>query len=175
MNARWQRAFDEHRRALSDYLHTIESLDDDRWMRPRAPGHWSPALITHHLIAYYEAFEKAAAGELELRFRVGPLWRAALRWFLIPHILVHRKMPLRARAPREVRPSDDVLPRGEAVELLKERFERAEEAFGKVMGVRRFRVSHPYFGRISPLRFLRLSSVHLDHHRRQVESTPLEG
>lgn len=173
MKPRWKRAFDVHRRALDDYVRTIRELDEARWLRPRAPGHWSPALITQHVILYYEAFQKVAEGELEIRYRVGPIWRAALRWFLVPHILFHRNFPLRAKAPRELRPAEGPLPRDRAIEVLRESFEKAEETFAKVADVRGFRVSHPYFGRISPLRFLRLSSVHLDHHRRQVESTPL--
>lgn len=173
MTDRWQAAFAEHRQALDRYVATIEALGDERWNLEREPGKWPPSAITRHLIVYYDAAAKVLRGELEMRYRVGPIWRTALRWILIPHILYHRAFPLRVVAPREVRPPEgDPLPRLESVRLLRDAVDRAEAEVRDAAKHRDRRFGHPYFGRISPLRLLRLSSAHMDHHRRQVEATP---
>lgn len=173
MRDRWRTAFQEHEQALERYLTTIAGLDEARWNRDREPGKWSPARITQHLILYYEASARVLRGELEMRYRVGPVWRTLLRWLLLPHILFHRSLPLRSIAPREIRPGDEPpLPRQASIERLKEVAAIADAEMRRVAGEGRRRFGHPYFGRMSPLRFLRFSAVHLDHHRRQVEATP---
>lgn len=166
---KWERAFADHQQALARFTTTLSELDEESWVRPYAPGKWSPAVISQHLALYYEAGARALRGELELQYRVGPAWRTVLRWFLLPHMLFHGTIPVRSRAPREVRPEGEPLPRSEALERLRAGVAEAEEAIRANAGRRGVRVGHPYFGKISPLRFLRLSTVHMDHHRRQVE------
>ncbi|HLM68524.1 MAG TPA: DinB family protein, partial [Longimicrobium sp.] len=33
-------------------------------------------------------------------------------------------------------------------------------------------LTHPYFGRLEPIKALRFVAIHLDHHRKQIECTP---
>lgn len=167
---KWDRALSEHRAAADRYLQTLGRIDDELWGRPWKPGGWAPSQITHHLILYYEAAAAVVRGDLEMRYRVGPAWRSVLRWFLVPHILFHGNFPLPAIAPREVRPQGEPPPRAEAAELLQQRTATAQSLLSGVRDDSRLRLRHPYFGPLPPLRFLRLSTVHMDHHRRQVEA-----
>lgn len=172
---KWEKAFADHQQALARFTDTVAELDDDSWERPYAAGKWSPAVITQHLVLYYEAGARALRGEIELRYRVGPVWRTVVRWLLLPHMLFHGTIPVRSKAPREVRPEGDPFPRSEALERLRAAVVEAEQAMRAVSGRRGVRVAHPYFGKISPLRFLRFSTVHMDHHRRQVELAGTAG
>lgn len=163
----WTRAQRDHREALGALLDTIASVEPDAWRRPLASGKWSPAQIAEHLALVYEKGSGDLTGVGAVQPRV-PLWQQRLlRWFLLPHILFHESVPLRASSPREVRPSERGLPqRGAADRLiaLAGRFEAdLEEASRLGRSLR-----HPYFGPISPLQALRFCAVHLEHHRRQM-------
>lgn len=167
---RWDDSLADHRTAVERYLDTLDALDDTLWKQPRKPGHWSPAQITQHLIRYYEAASEVVSGDLVLRYRVGPVWRIVLRLFLVPHILFHGSFPLPAVAPREVRPEGDPPPRPEAGPRLDRCAQHAQAMLATLWDDTQCRLRHPYFGQLTPLRFLKLSTVHLEHHRRQVES-----
>ncbi|HEX2204676.1 MAG TPA: DinB family protein, partial [Longimicrobium sp.] len=128
---RWEEACDEHRVALAAYLDTAEGLSDEAWTRPWAPGKWTPAEITEHLTMTYEV----VIGEMETGRGMAMKtsgWRLRLlRWVLLPHILFHRSLPLKARAPREVRPASVRAPRHEALRQLQALGETFEQRFDR--------------------------------------------
>ncbi|HEX7242669.1 MAG TPA: DinB family protein [Longimicrobiaceae bacterium] len=167
-DTRWDRAAAEHRAALRHFSERAGSLDPALWTEPRAEGKWSPAQIAEHLVLGYEALLRELAGEGAMRMPL-PLWRSTLlRWVLLPHILYHRTLPLRARSPREMRPSDSPADRGEALRRLAEVTERFERALETAYRAGGGGITHPYFGRVRPVRGLRFLAVHVEHHTRQL-------
>jgi hypothetical protein len=156
----------EHERALYRYRERIERLSPELWRQRRPGGGWSPAEITQHLILSYEIALRNLRGGPAPERLAGPVSSTLLRWFLLPHIFFHRTLP-RSRAPREARPSGEPGSPTEALERMRELgAELAEAALSPETDRKRLR--HPYFGPISPYQFLRLTTVHLDHHGRQV-------
>ncbi len=167
----WSRALREHREALGAVVTAISAVEPLAWHRPLAPGKWSPAQISEHLALVYESGLRDLQGTGTLRPRVPPWKQRLLRWFLLPHILFHQNVPLRAAAPREVRPSEEGLPQDESVDRLLDLAGRFEAALEAVLPRGHF-FSHPYFGPLPPLKALRFCAVHLEHHRRQLLHAP---
>lgn len=168
--ARWGRALGEHRAALRAFLDTAGGLDDSRWAEPFAPGKWSRGQVVQHMVLTYEALLRELRSAEAMRLRFSPFKRALLRWVLLPHILFHRSFPLRAIAPRELRPPEEVPERAGTLARLAEvgeSFEReAEEVWRRGGG----RLTHPYFGSVPLLTGLRFLAVHTEHHRRQISA-----
>ena len=165
---RWHEAVDEHSAALAAYLETAEGVRDDAWTRPWAPGKWSPALITEHLSLVYEAaIREATVGE-PMRVK-GPAWRRRLlKLVLLPHILFHGSLPLRAPSPREARPGEPRAPRNGALRALRELGERYELEMERARGAGRGGLTHPFFGHVEPVKAMRFVAIHMEHHRKQV-------
>jgi hypothetical protein len=164
----WRRAVEEHRAALFAAESATGRCDPERWGAARPDGTWTPAEIAEHLALAYEASLRELAGEGSMQLRLTPLRRALGRWLVLPHMLFHRTFPIRARSPREVRPGEagaDPATLAARLRELGDRFERAIVAAGRDGGLG---LTHPYFGRISPLRSLRFMAVHLEHHTRQL-------
>lgn len=167
---RWRAAVDEHQAALAAYLETAERVSDEAWMNPWAPGKWSPAVITEHLGMAYRVYVKEARGGPGMKLKLTPFRRRLLKTLLLPHMLFHRTFPRGARAPREVRPESDGLPKKQAIaelRLLGEEFER-EVGRARTGGLQH--VTHPYFGAIDVARGMRFAAVHIEHHTRQLAS-----
>lgn len=146
---------------------SAEALGEDAWARPRAPGAWSPAQIAEHLALSYEALLRELGGGAGLRPRVTGLRQRLLRWVLLPHVLFHRTLPVRVRAPREIRPSEVPPGRPETLARMRELAARVERELdaARASGAR---VTHPYFGRIPAVPALRFCAVHVEHHHRQL-------
>ncbi len=171
-DASWTRALQEHSEALASFLESAAVVDRSRWIREVAPGKWTPGEITEHLSLAYEAVRTELSGGPPMALRTSGWRQVLLRWLLLPHILFHRTLPVRAKAPRETRPptADSLAPREAALNRLKllgADFERAMEA-AKDAG--KLTIVHPFFGEIPLVRAIRLCAVHIDHHRRQIES-----
>jgi ribosomal protein S12 methylthiotransferase accessory factor YcaO len=166
---RWQTAASQHDAAVRAFIDTAERLPEERWNAPVAPEKWSPAQITEHLALAYEAVLREITGGPAMAPRAGAWQQRLLRWFVLPHILFHRKFPRGARAPRETRPLDGNVDRGAALHRLREVAERAQrELWDAERRGMHPSLTHPYFGSIDGLRALRFSAVHVEHHRRQI-------
>jgi hypothetical protein len=167
--ARWQAAADEHDEAIAAYLDAAGALPDDAWTRPWAEGKWTPAEVTEHVTRGYEVLLGELRDGEPMRLRMASWQRTLSRWIILPHILFHRSFPIRAPAPREVRPGPPRAPRDEALRALRE----AAEAFAAALSAARGRpgagLTHPYFGKVEPVRALRFVAIHTEHHRRQIE------
>ncbi|HYW07638.1 MAG TPA: DinB family protein [Longimicrobium sp.] len=87
----------------------------------------------------------------------------------LPHILFHRSLPLRAPAPRETRPKEARAPRAEALAALRHLGEEFERELDSARRAGSPGITHPYFGRVEPIKALRFVGIHMEHHRRQVE------
>jgi hypothetical protein len=167
---RWRAAVDEHQAALAAYLEAAGRISDAAWMQPWAPGKWTPAVITEHLAMAYRVYVQEVRGGAGMKLKLTPFRRRLLKALLLPHMLFHRTFPRGARAPREVRPESDGLPRAQALaelRVLGEEFEREVER-ARAGGLQH--VTHPYFGAIDLPRAMRFAAVHIEHHTRQLAS-----
>jgi hypothetical protein len=170
-SSKWGRPLEEHRQAVMNLVTALEAVPGDRWAEPREPGKWSPSQIAEHLALSYEAVLRELSGEDGMQLKLSPLHRLLLRWFLLPHMLFHRSFPAGARSPREVRPPDTGAVQEEIGERLRELASRFEDAITQAGVNGEAGITHPYFGRIPPLRALRFVTLHLEHHRRQLPVT----
>jgi hypothetical protein len=166
-DSKWDAALDDHRVAMAAFVDAAERVRADAWMQPRAPGKWAPAQIVEHLTLAYEALLRELNEGTPLATRV-PAWRQTLlRWIVLPHILFHRSFPVRAPAPREVRPSAGSPDRAAALVRIRALADRFERELGRARRAGGGRLTHPYFGAVGPVKVLRFCAVHLDHHRAQ--------
>lgn len=137
-------------------------------MRPLAAGKWSPAEVTSHVSEAYQVLRTELAGGPGMRLLGSPLQRWLLRHTMLPRLCRGKPFPPGVWAPRETRPREvkdvpavalqglETLARGFSQELTS----RAQA--GKV------RLSHAYFGPLSPRQGLQLLIVHTRHHARQL-------
>lgn len=168
MSRGWERAVREHAVALSSLLEAIGAADERAWSAPREDGAWNPAQLAEHLALTYEAALRELGGGEGIRLRLRGAHRALLRWVLLPHMLFHRTLPVRARSPREVRPEGSGVEQGVVAERLRRvgaEFEAAVVEAGRTGAPG---LTHPYFGRLTPERTLRFVAVHMEHHTRQL-------
>jgi len=164
-----------HRAEVMRFVALLGEFDQETWRLPTAPDKWSPAQIAEHIVLYYEAGLRVLNEELRLQTRAtGPL-RFLLRWVVLPHILFHRSMPA-SKSPAEIRPSGGV-DADVAAERLVETTAMYETMSVEAEKIPDRTLLHPYFGELRPLHFLRVSTVHLAHHRKQLEAVirPAEG
>lgn len=164
---RWARALDDHDGAIEAYIATIAGIPADAWHREPAPGKWSAATVTLHLVEAYELGCRAVIGGASMRLVVPP-WRAwILRKVLLPILIVRGRFP-RARAPREVRPDLDAAmawTRADATERLRASAADAATSFRAADRTpERRRFTHAYFGPLSPYLALRMLTAHTQHH-----------
>jgi uncharacterized protein DUF1569 len=168
---RWDEAVDEHRTALAAFLDAAEALDEPAWRAPWASGKWTRAQIAEHLALAYEALLRELATGEGVRVR-GPRWRqTVLRWVVLPHILFHRSLPFRVPAPREMRPPEVTSSRPELLRRLRALGERFEQEMDRARRRGGGSVTHPYFGKVGPVKAMRFVAVHIEHHTRQVAKT----
>lgn len=164
--SRWQRAVREHRAALAAFGEVVRGIDEVAWRRPVGEGKWSPAQIAEHLLLTHQAVLDEMETGRPMAPRAGRALQAVLRWVMLPHLLFHRSIPVRARAPREVRPSGEGLEAEMVVARMQALGGRVEEALGRR---RDAHVTHPYFGPITARRALRFLAAHIEHHLRQID------
>jgi hypothetical protein len=167
-DARWDDAVEEHRAALAAFLDAAESLGDEEWRAPWRPGKWTRAQVTEHLVLAYDALLRELATGHGVRPKVGPWRQTVLRWVVLPHILFHRSFPVRAASPRETRPPEASTPRPQLLRRMRELGERFEHELDRARRAGRGQLTHPYFGRIGPVKAMRFVAVHIEHHTRQV-------
>jgi hypothetical protein len=159
----------EHRAALSALLATLRSVPADGWFRPRAAGKWSPAEVADHLALVYQAILAELDGAPALARRAGPAATLLLRWLLLPHILFHRSIPVRANAPPELRPRREPPGPDDALRALPELAQRVE---ARLAADGEARITHPYFGSLRAATALRYCAAHMEHQHRQIAAPP---
>jgi hypothetical protein len=170
---RWARALAEHDRVVRNFLEAVCRVEAVRWHQPPAPGKWSPAELTLHVCEAYAFGRDAARGGPGMRLRVPPAVAWASRLVLLPLSLVTRQFPRGADAPAEVVPDPEeagVLTPQAAVDRL--RVLAAEAAAALQHAPPGARLTHAYFGPLSPYATLRLLSAHTRHHARGLAPRP---
>jgi hypothetical protein len=168
--ADWADLRSDHAAALSQFLGAARRFAGPAWPRALAPGKWSPAEITSHVIQAYAVLRGELRGEPGMRLRGSWLQRWILRHTMLPAILRGRPFPAGARAPREIRPQELQENPDSALALLGVAADQFEQELIARVGDRRLRLSHAYFGPMSARQSLQLAAVHTRHHARQLEA-----
>ena len=165
---RWDEAVEEHRAALAAFIDAAEELGDEAWRAPYKPGKWTRAQIAEHLALGYEAILRELSTGEAMRPKVGPWQQTLLRWVVLPHILFHRSFPLRSASPREIRPPEVTMPRPQLLRRMRELGERFEHELDLARRDGGGWLTHPYFGRVGPVKAMRFVAVHIEHHTRHI-------
>ncbi len=173
---RWTAARAEHRAVLADFMTLVHRVPAAAWQAPLAPGKWSPAALTLHVIHAYEFGRDAAQGKSGMRLRVPALAAWVARHLLLPVLLARRRFPRGAESPPEVVPDLSAarsLTPAQAIERLEHTAHSAEAALAHAgaQGARAPRVVHAYFGALSPLQAQRLLTAHTRHHAQQLATS----
>lgn len=146
--------------ALTSELSAFEALPpvlSDIWLVPRAPGAWSAAQTTEHVLKVNVGMSKTLR-----RLRRDGLVSEPSR---TPGTLVDGKPQAPAFSlPGDGLPWADLEPGWSA---MRERFLTEVEATQGWSGKTWF---HPYFGDLDALGWVRAAALHMAHHRKQLET-----
>lgn len=162
-----------HNRAAADFAASARraAASDEVWSAPYAPGKWSPAQIVQHLALAFEAVQRELREGVPMKSRTRAWHRLVLRFTLQRTLMRGGAFPRGARSPRETRPHGDT---GRA-ETLIARFEQLNrELLAELDDARTsrpaLRLTHPYFGRLTPTDMTYVSARHIQHHEAQLRS-----
>jgi hypothetical protein len=164
----FQAALSEHRSSIEAFLAAAEAVPEAQWMRAVAPGKWSPGQITEHLSLSLEAVAREIRGEPSMQYRLSWWKRAWARHRYLPGMLEKKRFPSGARAPREARPAETTVPRGEALARLRAANTGIERVYAENPQASARRLRHPYFGALTAPDFFGVISLHALHHRSQL-------
>jgi len=166
--ADWDRLVTDHMAALDEYCVAAKSLSRETWTRPMARGKWTPAELTSHVAESYRVLRAELGGEPGMRLRGSRLRRLILRHTVLPRLLMGRPFPPGVRAPREVRPRAVIEDRETALTELASAAELFTTELTARAGPADPRLTHAYFGLLSPHHALQLLAAHTRHHSRQL-------
>lgn len=164
----WREAVTDYEAAIDAFAVAIAHVDEALWHAWRANARWSPAALALHVCMSYEMSTQAARGGSGMVVRASPGASWFARRIVLPLMLTSRRFPRGARAPREVRP-DEVeslqLDQPAMIARLRRAGAEAAEALQHAMiATPDLRITHAYFGALSPFTTLRLLSSHTRHH-----------
>ena len=167
---RWTAALAEHDRVIREFLTVCQRVAPADWQQAPIPGKWTVAAVVLHVCRAYELGRDAMAGGASMRLRVSPRVAWFSRTLILPVVLATKRFPRGARSPSEVVPdaAESLLLMPEAAAQRLERVAgEAAQALRSAAGHRPApRVTHAYFGPLSPHATLRLLSAHTRHHAR---------
>jgi hypothetical protein len=166
----WTAAVAEHEREVANLIAALQRVDRAGWTHAPAPGKWSPAAVAVHICQAYQLGAAAAAGGTGMRLRVSPPVAWLSRTVLLPAMLATQRFPRGVPAPSEVRPdlavAERLVPEAAVACIVRS----ADEAAAALRRAGReqpnLRITHAYFGPLTPRATLRLLSAHTRHHAR---------
>lgn len=168
LDRQWEAAVSRHAEAVGRYLASAAAVPEELWRQPVAEGKWTPAEITEHVLLAYRTLVDQVRGGRGLRVQTGWLMRNVLRVAVLAPIMMTRRLPPGARAPRALRPGEAASPRDAALEELR----RAAAEFEAELSARRhdegLRLTHHLFGAVRPLKAIDFVAIHTEHHGRQL-------
>lgn len=164
----WTELLNDHARAVQEYNAAAGAVTPGAWMEPLTPGKWSPAEITAHVSEAYRVLTAELAGDAGMRLLGSRLQRLVLRHTVLPRLLAGSPFPPGVRAPRETRPREILADRGAALSALVHLAESFTRELTAQSTRRTIRLTHAYFGPMSPRQGLALLTVHTRHHARQL-------
>lgn len=144
--------------ARARLLEALAGLEPERFAAPREGGGWSPAEIAEHLSLADRGFAAAIAAAAhgrrpyeQRRGRLGPTGRPV--------------------APDEATPTGRLADGDAAERALRESGEALRAAVARAEAAGTLGtpcLGHAFFGPLTPLELVRLTTWHLNHHRRQL-------
>jgi hypothetical protein len=157
-----------HHDAVTAFVAAARAVPPDDWERPLAHDKWSPAQVAEHLRLTYVLVAQQLAGGSGIRVRT-PWWlRSLLRWRVLPRILSRGALPEGARAPREIRPGNGPFDREQTLSAMVTSASVVEDALLREWDDKTTRMTHHVFGALRAPTAMRLSTVHVTHHARQL-------
>lgn len=159
----------DNRAAVVEFIATARSLDAVQWNTPRAAGAWSPGQVVQHVAIVYEYSRDIVLGTPP-GGSLPRFLRPLLRRMVVDSTLKAGRFTRNGRAPGMFRPSAAV-PVAEAIARLEAALAGFEGAIRSGHPEGRHYVTHPYFGRIPTMDYVRFQAIHTRHHRRQLTST----
>ena len=134
--------------------------------------------MMQHVTMAYRFGRDEARGETGMRL-VRPRWMAWLmRHTVLPLMLVTKRFPKGAPAPRELRPAPEqahATPREQLVIDLQTAAREALAALRAAADQPKVGITHPYFGPLTPYQALRLLSAHTRHHAAILAPPKIKG
>ena len=167
-NDTWNTLADRHQRSLDEYIRLAGSLPAEAWNRPVDEDKWTPMEITEHLRASYDIVISELNGGQGMKLRTKGWMRPIIKLLYLPKILRTRQMPKDIKAPSEIRPTNCIEDRGEALFKLKEFGDRAQKEIGDRRDDPKAYATHYLLGKIKPLEGIDFLTIHLEHHTRQL-------
>ena len=166
----WIAAIAEHENAIRTFVAACRRVESSNWQRAPALGKWSPAAVALHVCQAYEFGRDAAVEDARMRLRVAPPLAWLSRTVILPIFLATKRFPRGAKAPAEVVPDAAearLLTQDAAAARLHRAAEESATALRRAAAERpTFRVTHAYFGALTPYSTVRLLSAHTNHHAR---------
>jgi hypothetical protein len=169
----WAALLADHASAVEEYVTAAERLSPQSWMQPLSAGKWSPAEVTSHVAEAYRVLRGELGGADGMRMLGSRLQRFVLRHTVLPRLLAGSGFPPGVRAPRETRPREieaDTALALSTLSALAEGF--ARELTARAAGAK-ISLTHAYFGPLTAEQGLKLLTVHIRHHARQLLSPTL--
>jgi len=154
-----------NRAAISDLIASAESAGP-AWMKPRAPGKWSPCQIVEHVARALEESANVVEGAPSKFPSLPSFVRPLLRGLLFNRVLKKGTFP-KAKTSKAFDPASgpalpaDARSRLEGAMAKFERACRARAAAGQ-------HVPSTIFGTVSVADYARFQEVHTRHHRKQM-------
>jgi hypothetical protein len=164
----WARLHADHDAACRGFYDAARLVPPSRWTVPIAPAKWSPAEITAHLVESYRVLRLELSGAPGMRVVVPPVRRWLLRVTVLPRLLRSGRFAAGVRAPKETRPQQSAPTAEAGVAALESEVRGFVEELDQGTRTRRVTLTHAYFGRLSAAQALRLCTIHVAHHTRQL-------
>ncbi len=164
----WQEAIRQHLDAVRAFVDAASTLNAESWRRPVGAGKRSPAEITEHLKLVYEASLRELKDGTGVDIRSSWLLQRFLRLTILPRILKTGQFPKNAKSPHEMRPTTVDEGQPQALAQFTSLAGEFQSELVKRKGVTATRLTHHVFGHLSALEGLRLLTLHIVHHQRQL-------
>lgn len=178
-SSRWQAAERGHAEAVAALLVAASLVPDHKWTLPLGPGRWSPAQVLLHIEQSYRLGDDALQGGAGMRVKTSPVVAWLSRTLLLPVMTGLKVFPRNAPAPREVVPdagTAHAIPRLEFTTRVQAAAMQSLAAFRAAVSTgRRVRVTHAYFGPLSPYQTLQLLNAHTRHHAKLLAPPKIVG
>lgn len=174
----WDALVRDHQVAVAEFATASAGIEAGEWSRPRVPGKWTPGQVAVHLLLAFDAATTELEGGRPMARRTTRWQQTLLRWTVLRRLLAGGAFPPGVRSPREARPLDAVVDQTVTISRFRDASLRFEAALATTLARNpRTRLTHPYFGGISLRQALRLSTVHVRHHRKQLPAgdRPADG
>jgi uncharacterized protein DUF1569 len=160
-------ALADNRSAVDEFVTTARALGAAGWTRAREQGAWTSAQIVEHLALAYEYSRDVVLGNPKGQSAPRFL-RPLIRRFIVDSTLKAGKFTRKGRAPGMFQPSATPGPPAEVIDRLTRAVAGFEADIRSGHPEARHHLTHPFFGKMSTIDYVRLQAIHARHHRAQL-------